>query len=130
MTRLYEGSCHCGTVRFRATIDRTKVVACNCSICRKKGARYLRLAPEEFELLSGRSTMKLYQFGTNIARHLFCPNCGIHAFGQPRSAPDTINVNIQCLESTPDDAGFDFVYFDGQHWEEGVAELNRAMASK
>jgi len=127
--RTLEGSCHCGAVRFTVTSDKTKVVVCNCSICTKKGARWLRVTPGELTVLSGSDQLVEYRFGTGVARHLFCPTCGIHPFGHPRSAPDMININIQCLDHLdPDNAGFEFVPFDGQHWEEAVAELNRAMA--
>ena len=90
----------------------------------------MRVTPEEFEILSGEDHLHLYQFGTKVARHYFCPTCGIHPFGMPRSAPDMINLNIQCLDNIdPDRASFEFVQFDGQHWEEAVAELKQAMAS-
>ena len=129
MARTYEGSCHCGAVRFRATTDRNQVVVCNCSICRKKGARHLRVMPEELEILTGEDTLQPYQFGTRVARHYFCPTCGIHPFGRPRSAPDMVNVNIQCLDNVdPDDAGFEFVRFDGQNWEQAVAGLRHTLA--
>ena len=128
--RTFEGSSHCGKVRFTVATTRNKVVVCNCSICQKKGARLLRVAPEEFELLTGCDELVAYRFGTGVAAHYFCPNCGIHPFGRPRSAPDMININIQCLDTIdPDDAGFDFIPFDGQHWEESVATLNSAMAA-
>lgn len=130
MENIYEGSCHCGAVRFWVTTDRKKVVVCNCSICRKKGARYLRVSPEEFQVVSGEGHLQTYQFGTKVAHHFFCPTCGIHPFGRPRSAPEMININIQCLDNVdPDNAGFEFVHFDGQHWEQAVAELNLQMNS-
>lgn len=128
--RTFEGSCHCGKVRFRVATARNKVVVCNCSICHKKGARLLRVAPEELELLAGNDELATYKFGTGVAEHYFCPNCGIHPFARPRSAPDMVNINIQCLDGIdPDDAGFEFIPFDGQHWEDAVAELNSTMAA-
>jgi hypothetical protein len=51
--RTFEGSCHCGKVRFRVATSRNQVVVCNCSVCHKKGARLLRVTPEELELLAG-----------------------------------------------------------------------------
>ncbi|MBX4144838.1 GFA family protein, partial [Ralstonia pickettii] len=35
---IYRGSCHCGDVKFEAEGDLQGVMACNCSICRRKGA--------------------------------------------------------------------------------------------
>jgi len=40
-----------------------------------------------------------------------------------------VNINLQCLDNIdPDSASFEFVFFDGQHREEAVAELNQQMA--
>lgn len=126
----YEGSCHCGAILFRATTDNTRVIVCNCSICRKKGARYLRVAPRDFELISGSDSLGKYQFGTRTASHFFCRHCGIHPYSQPRSAPDMISVNIQCIDNpSAQDCGFEFVSFDGEHWEEAVTALNKSLST-
>ena len=37
MRERYEGSCHCGRVRFRVSANLARVVDCNCSMCTKKG---------------------------------------------------------------------------------------------
>ena len=34
----YEGSCHCGAVRFAVTTDFPELTTCDCSICRRKNA--------------------------------------------------------------------------------------------
>lgn len=34
--RTFEGSCHCGRVRFRVTGNLADTVDCNCSMCTKK----------------------------------------------------------------------------------------------
>ena len=35
--KTYQGSCHCGRVRFEVRTELTRVSECNCSICRRKG---------------------------------------------------------------------------------------------
>jgi hypothetical protein len=45
-----------------------------------------------FRSLRGEDDLQLYQFNKNIARHRFCRHCGIHAFGNPRAAPDQVLV--------------------------------------
>jgi hypothetical protein len=37
MTNNYKGSCHCGQITFEVTGDLTNVMACNCSMCQRKG---------------------------------------------------------------------------------------------
>jgi hypothetical protein len=124
MENLYEGGCHCGRVRFRATLDLDDVVDCNCSICTKKGFLHAIIAPEKFELLSGADELTTYSFNTKTARHTFCRHCGIHAFYVPRSHPDKIDVNVRCL------GGVELGLvrpkpFDGQNWEQSMASRHR-----
>lgn len=33
----YQGSCHCGAVRFEAEGEIGTATACNCSMCQRKG---------------------------------------------------------------------------------------------
>jgi hypothetical protein len=117
----YKGSCHCGQVKFtiEATID--KVVLCNCSICRKKGALHYKVTPSQFNLVSGLKYLTLYQFDTKEARHYFCKVCGIHPFSQPRIAPDMYSINIKCLDDFPiEKASFETIKFDGKNWAQAA----------
>ena len=68
----------CGLVKFKVTTVIDKVVACNCSICTKKGVLHHRVAPEKFNLVEGKQFLTLYQFDTKEAKHYFCGACGIH----------------------------------------------------
>jgi hypothetical protein len=128
MLETYEGGCHCGRVRFRVTGDLAHVVDCNCSMCTKKGILHLIVAPEAFELLTGREELTTYRFNSGIARHTFCRHCGIHPFYVPRSDPNKIDVNVRCLEGvdlsklTPEP-------FDGLHWEESMKKREAGGAT-
>lgn len=116
--KTYLGGCHCGAVRFAIVTDLSKAVECNCSVCRKKGALHHRVSPGNFELLSGKDALTLYQFGTKTARHLFCKYCGIHPFTNPRAAPDTISVNLRCLDDFETaKLHVEVGLFDGEHWD-------------
>lgn len=97
MKQSYEGSCHCGRARFRATLDLSESIVCDCSICTMKGTIASRVEDSDFELLSSLDELSLYTFNKNIAKHYFCPKCGIHPFHRPRSSPDMWGVNIRCL---------------------------------
>src|SRR6185436_17427094 len=102
--RTYDGSCHCGRVRFRVTADLARVVRCNCSICEKKGFLHIIVPPAQFQLLSGGDELTEYRFNTGQAKHQFCRHCGIHPFYVPRSDPDKIDVNVRCLDGVDVDA--------------------------
>lgn len=99
-THLYEGSCHCGAVRFRFRSEPlTRGFRCNCSICTCKGSmvspRYY--PPEDFELLSGTGALRLYQFGDRMVNHWFCGTCGIHPFHDATGKPGHYRVNLNCV---------------------------------
>ncbi len=117
----YLGGCHCGSVRFKVRIATQEALACNCSICAKKGFINLITAPQDFALLQGEEHLRTYQFNTKTAEHRFCTNCGIHPFSRPRSHPGSYDVNARCL-----DAGFGFLQiapFDGENWEDNVSSI-------
>ncbi len=98
MLETYQGSCHCGRVRFRIRADLGTVGECNCSICTKKGILHLPVPLDRFELLCGEGELTTYRFNTGTAQHTFCRHCGIHAFYVPRSDPDQMSVNARCLD--------------------------------
>jgi hypothetical protein len=119
---IYEGGCHCGAVRFQVIVDRPEAIECNCSICRKKGFLHLIVPPEKFTLLRGAEVLTTYTFNTGVAKHTFCRICGIHPFYRPRSHPNSIDVNIRCLDGDVL-SKFEIQPFDGAHWEENVDQI-------
>jgi hypothetical protein len=121
MAQTYQGGCHCGRVRFRVTADLSRVTECNCSICTKEGFLHLIVAPETFELLSGKDALTTYRFNTGTAQHTFCATCGIHPFYVPRSDPDKIDVNVRSLDGV-DIAAIKTHPFDGKNWEHAIAD--------
>ena len=53
---------------------------------------------DEIISISGEENLSTYQFGTNIAKHYFCKNCGIYTHHQRKSDPNGIGVNIGCID--------------------------------
>lgn len=125
METTYDGGCHCGAVRFRVTLRERRAIACNCSICQKKGFLHLIVPPDCFTLLQGEDALSTYRFNTGVARHHFCRTCGIHPFYRPRSHPNDYDVNLRCLDDVAIE-DFEIVPFDGQHWEENLGTLPEA----
>ena len=118
------GGCHCGEVRFLAKMPGPPVPAldCNCSVCRMTGFLHIMVPHEEFELVTGRDALSSYRFGTGAAEHLFCLQCGVKSFYQPRSHPDAWSVNANCLDAPIDLA---IEKFDGTNWESAASSLRK-----
>ena len=94
----WNGSCHCGVVRFRIEAEINELTRCDCSLCRRKGALMAKVPEGGLAILAGESALTLYQWNTRVARHWFCKVCGIYTFHRKRSAPDSYGVNVGCLE--------------------------------
>ncbi|MEL0035258.1 MAG: GFA family protein [Gammaproteobacteria bacterium] len=119
---IYTGSCHCGTIKFQVEApESVEVERCNCSICRKSGYLHLIVPLSQFRLLSGQDNITIYAFNTGVAQHTFCTTCGIKPFYTPRSNPDGIDININCLDTQPEH--ITIVDFDGQNWEQHAHTL-------
>ncbi|MDH3350560.1 MAG: GFA family protein [Gammaproteobacteria bacterium] len=121
---LHKGGCHCGKVRFEveapAEIDADR---CNCSICRMSGYLHLIVAKNDFRLVSGQDSIETYTFNTGVAQHYFCRHCGIKSFYVPRSHPDGISVNVNCLDPVTI-AALNVTPFDGTSWEQNIHKLS------
>lgn len=113
---IYQGSCHCGAIRFEVEApEHLEVDECNCSICSKAGYLHLIRPLSKFKLLAGQESITEYRFNTKIARHSFCKTCGVKPFYVPRSNPDGISVNARCLDTPP--KSMTVTPFDGRNWE-------------
>ena len=106
-TRIRIGRCHCGTVRFEATLvdDLESVRRCTCSYCRMRGAVVASAAMGGIVIREGEDALTTYRFGTGTAQHFFCSRCGIYTHHQRRSNPNQYGVNVACLDGV---SPFDF----------------------
>ncbi len=92
--------CHCGAVEAEINIDKNinKVMKCNCSLCKRKGALMSMVKNDDFIVIKGLEKLKCYQFHTNVAKHYFCSICGIYTHHNPRSNPSMTGFNLGCLD--------------------------------
>jgi hypothetical protein len=118
------GSCHCGSVKFTATLPFgfSSARRCTCSICRMRGAIAVTSTDENFQIVEGEDKLATYRFNTKTAEHHFCSTCGIYTHHKRRSNPDQLGVNVACLEGV---SPFDFpevIVHDGQRHPADNAE--------
>jgi hypothetical protein len=113
--RNLEGGCHCGAVRYSASVDLGRAFRCNCSICSRTAATAAPCEPSAFELRSGQAQLHEYRFGQGRLTRFFCSHCGIHCFARS-SGPngETMAVNVNTLEGV-ELGELRVVYFDGRH---------------
>ncbi len=97
MKTTYTGSCHCGRARFEVDADIDHVRACDCSICRKRGALIHRVPESDVRLQTSLDDLTCYQWGTFTGRDYFCPTCGVLPFRRPSQL--SAEEKLQGLES-------------------------------
>lgn len=114
----YQGSCHCGTVKFEVRNQEglNNLMRCNCSLCRRRGAIMATAKISDLVITAGEEQLTLYQWNTRIAKHYFCSLCGIYTHHQRRRLPDQIGFNVACLEGIDLDALEGITEVDGRQF--------------
>lgn len=111
----YQGSCHCGKVKFEVEGTVDSAMACNCSICSRKGALMWFVPREKLELQAADEDLATYLFNKHVIRHRFCRTCGIHPFGEGTDPKGNAMaaINLRCVENI-DLAALPVHNFDGR----------------
>ncbi len=111
----YQGSCHCGNIRFDVEGELTGAIACNCSMCARKGALMWFVPRDHLHLQTPEDQLGTYMFNKHVIKHRFCPTCGIHPYGEGTapSGEAMAAVNIRCLEGV-DLESLPVKHFDGR----------------
>ncbi len=113
----YTGSCHCGRVRFAVEIadPGAAALACNCSICGRRGSLLWFVPRDALRLAMPDERAASYAFGRAAIRHRFCPDCGIHAWGEGSDPQGRAMaaINVRCLEGVDVDS-LPVEHFDGR----------------
>lgn len=96
----YRGSCHCGKVAFEVEGEIGTAMACNCSMCQRKGSLLWFVPRSELKLLTPEDAASTYMFNKHVIKHRFCPTCGIHPYGEGTDPKGNAMaaVNVRCLE--------------------------------
>lgn len=125
--KTYQGSCHCGAVRFEADLELTQSsFRCNCSVCRR--TRFWAAVAKEdgFRLISGEEELTEYLFNTRKNQHFFCKVCGVRPFGIGNETPigRMYGVNIGCLEAVTEEqlSKIPITYVDGMNERQELPE--------
>ena len=112
---MYRGSCHCGRVAYEVEGTLDTAMACNCSICERKGSLLWFVPREALRLTTPEDASQVYEFNKNVIKHRFCKSCGIHPYAEgisPKGA-HMAAVNVRCLEGV-DISRIPVKHFDGR----------------
>ncbi len=109
------GSCHCGRIAFEVDGEPSTVLACNCSMCQRKGSLLWFVPRDQLRLLTPDSNASSYEFNQHVIKHRFCPTCGIHPYGEGSdpSGKGMAAINVRCLEDIALSA-LEVEHFDGR----------------
>lgn len=112
---LYKGGCHCGKIAFEVEGELTVAVACNCSICSRKGALLWAVPRDKLRLLTSDEGMGTYTFNKHAIAHRFCQTCGVHPYAEDVAAEGerSAYINIRCFEDL-DLTSVSVMEFDGR----------------
>jgi hypothetical protein len=98
------GRCHCGSIRYEAQIDASKVMMCHCSDCQMLTGSAFRAnvqAPRESFRIEG-GPLKIYvktAESGNKRAHAFCPECGTPVYSASvEDEPAVYSLRVGCLE--------------------------------
>ena len=96
----HQGSCHCGQVAFEVVGEIGTAIACNCSMCQRKGSLLWFVPRASFSLLTPEEAASTYLFNKHLIRHRFCPTCGIHPYaeGTDPQGNAMAAINLRCIE--------------------------------
>ncbi len=102
----YTGSCHCGNIKFEMDGELTSALACNCSICSRKGTLLTFVPAAQFKLLTPYENITTYTFNKHVIKHKFCAICGVQCVGEgvDPEGNAVMAVNIRCLDNIELDA--------------------------
>jgi hypothetical protein len=128
--KTYQGSCHCGRVKFEAAFDLAEGTGkCNCTSCWKKRLWSARAKPGDFKAIAGEQETSRYDADTKKGGG-FCKHCGVLTYGWVPKAEWNPEEYVSIAVSSLDDldpaelAAAPVQYMDGRHdnWWEKPAE--------
>lgn len=86
------GGCHCGAIKFEATVDPDKAMICHCTDCQSLSATAFRVnvpaMEADFQLLQG-APKEYIKFGDSGAPRAqgFCGDCGAQIYATNAEGP-------------------------------------------
>lgn len=100
----YRGSCHCGKLAFEVEGEIQGAMACNCSMCIRKGSLMWFVPRDRLQVFTPEADIGTYTFNKHVIKHRFCRVCQ----GNLMAA-----INIRCIKGI-DPESVPLKHFDGR----------------
>ena len=100
--QVFEGSCLCGRVRYRAVGPWEFMNHCHCTDCQKSHATafatYAGIPRQRFTYLQGEDHLQSHRVESGT-RRFFCRTCGANILSDGEDEPDTVYVAAGTLDT-------------------------------
>jgi hypothetical protein len=122
----HTGRCHCGAIGIAFETARPLAArACQCSFCRKHGARTVS-DPQGAAVLSLSVEPIRYRFAMRAADYLLCPCCGVYVGAMAEfDGAAFVTLNLNAFDDPHPDLEVRPVSYDG---ESAAAKAERRRA--
>ncbi|CAC9890132.1 unnamed protein product [Aureobasidium pullulans] len=107
---IYNGSCHCGSIKIQLEAESVTKAICHCLDCQKRTASAFSvnvIAPREhFKVTQGKT--KTWSYTSDSGKDYivnFCGDCGSTLFGEPTRLPDVVSIKAGCLDNSGTNLG-------------------------
>ncbi|THY48094.1 hypothetical protein D6C99_05572 [Aureobasidium pullulans] len=107
---IYNGSCHCGSVKIQLEAESVTKAICHCLDCQKRtGSAFsvnIITSREHFSITQGKT--KTWSYMSDSGKDYivnFCGNCGSTLFGEPTRLPDVVSIKAGCLDNSGTNLG-------------------------
>ena len=109
---MIEASCHCSAVRFEISLKPISLTDCNCSICRRLGARWAHYLPDQVKAIFEPGATSIYMWNERCIEFHHCRVCGCTTHYEEIGEEPRRPVNARLMDATDLD-GVRIRRFDG-----------------
>jgi hypothetical protein len=112
------GRCHCGAIRILFETEKPLAPrACQCSFCRRHGARSVS-DPEGSATLTWSEEPILYRFASRAADYVICSRCGIYVGAMAEiDGRRLVTLNLNAFDDPHPELEAEPVSYDGESAE-------------
>lgn len=95
----WTGGCLCGTIKYRATADPVRQLACHCTTCQRvSGSAFLSFVHFPKEAFEWDGPEPKFWPSTVESERGFCPDCGSQVALREEVLPDRVQVTLGSLD--------------------------------